>query len=862
MRDRIAALLGVVTCLALTVVGPIAAPASADTTGSAVTVTKKITDGKGSTHTIGLTVSQTTNLLARQNVLVGWTGAMPTHNYAVTTDPALSNLSEYPMVLMECWGSDKPSDPANPFSPGSLDPTQCATGMGLNAFNQTVVKDTNVAGKPQNSTHVYNFGVIAHQLQFQAVDGTWYNMYYGASSSTNDSIPPELRSGSSLPLTARGEWSDANGSRSGVPFEMRSSGEYPFLGCSDTKACTLVAVPITDPWCATTAAANCAAGAKTPVGPGNLPSANVNQYLRANAWWLAANWGNRLSVPLTFAPQHACDVVDQRPPVTISGSEPAGTALFYYWAPHFCLDPKSFKLKYVTQSEPLARQSLTTSGVGGYGANAILTSLPATGSPRPIVHAPVLDTGFAVTFLIDDGGGNQVSQLKLTPLMLAKLITQSYEAGSGEAALKGNPRSLFKDPEFLAVNPGFTVSNQSPAIDFNLIMPQPTQTDVIWALTSYLNADPETRAWLNGAPDAYSGMVVNPVFRGYTLPQLAAELRDTTPDPAVRTAGPQGIDYACVKNLSAPPPYFNLVKQSVNTLQDAMNALLNRQSPAARNCDSNPANATNGTFVKQDQQIIGIRNLIAITSVAQANTYVMPTAQLQVHQLANGQRLFAAPTSDAMAAALGYTVQDKDTGVLSLDFPHLSANAYPGTMPIYAAIPTAGLDKATATAYAQFLTFAATDGQTPGTGVGNLPPGYAPLPDVLRQYTLTAAQAVAAQNGQVPPPPQNIVEQIRNQNGQQPASVGNGVGGTPNSVPASASPPGSAAPGAGAAQTSTPTTLATTRGVDSWLAAWGLPILLGVGLLAGIAVPLVRLAAQPGHPVRVALAKFLSRRSA
>ena len=862
MRHRIAALLGVMVCLALTVT----VPAMADTSGSAVTVTKKITDGKGVTHTVSVTVSQTQNLLARQNVLVSWSGAAPTHNYSVTADPTLTNPDEYPMVLMECWGLDKPSNPSDPMSAGAMDPTHCATSMGLNAFTPAVVKDTNgIPNQPDNNSHVYNLGLLAHQLQFQAVDGTWYNMYYGASASQIDSIPPELRSGGSLALTARGEWSDAGGSRSGVPFEMRSSGEYPFLGCSDTQACSLVAVPIMDPQCNATAAAACSAGAKTPVGVGGQPVASVSPYLRANAWWLTTNWRNRISVGLTFAPQHPCDVVDQRKPVTISGSEPAGYALNYYWAPHFCLDPKSFRMTYVVQPEPLARTALTTSGPAGYGANAILTTLPATGSPRPVVHAPVLDAGFAVTFLIDDVNGGQITQLKLTPLMLAKLITQSYEAGSGEAALKGNPYSLFRDPEFLAVNPGFTLSKGAPPIDYNMIMPQPTQTDVIWALTSYINADPEARAWLDGAPDRYSGMVVNPVFRGYQLPQLFAELRDGTPDPAVRTATPQSGDYACVHTLNALPPYFNLVKQSVGTLQDSINALLARQSPAPRTCDSDPSSATANTFVKQAPQIVGTRNLIAITSVAQADTYVMPTAQLQVHQVSDTSRLFAGPSSDSMAAALGYTVQDKDTGVLSLDFPHLSPNSYPGTMPIYAAIPTAGLDKATAQAYASFLTFAATDGQTPGTNVGNLPPGYAPLPDVLRQYTLAAAAAVAAQNGQVPTPPSNIADQIRNQNGQS-ATVGNGVGDTPNSVPAGGSTPStSAAPGAGDTPKNTPTTLATTRGVDSWLAAWGLPILLGIGLLAGVAVPLVRLAAQPGHPIRVAIAgvfsKVLSRRS-
>ena len=98
MGRRIAALVGVMTCLALTVVGPIAAPAAADTGSSAVTVKKTFTDGKGASHTVSFSVSQSTNLLARQNVLVGWNGAVATHNYSVVTNPALNNNDEYPKI--------------------------------------------------------------------------------------------------------------------------------------------------------------------------------------------------------------------------------------------------------------------------------------------------------------------------------------------------------------------------------------------------------------------------------------------------------------------------------------------------------------------------------------------------------------------------------------------------------------------------------------------------------------------------------------------------------------------------------------------------------------------------------------------
>jgi hypothetical protein len=301
-----------------------------------------------------------------------------------------------------------------------------------------------------------------------------------------------------------------------------------------------------------------------------------------------------------------------------------------------------------------------------------------------------LDAGFAVSFLLDDNTHTQVTQLHLTPLLLAKLITESYKAISGEAALAGNPVSIFQDPEFKAVNPGVTAAlgpGFVPAT--SLILPSPTQTDTIWALTSYVNADPEARAWLNGAPDVYSGMVVNPAYRGITLPELATQVQDTTPDPAAHppsTVGgvDSGPDFPCIQG--AAPAYFNLISQGVAGLDNAFTDMLNLQSPAQNNCKPNGDNKT-GQFATPAPQTVGTRVLFAITSTAQAAQGDFPTAQLQVHDI-NGTRSWAAPTTQAMTAALAFTTEDKTSGVLSLDFPHLSPVAYPGTMPVYAAVPT------------------------------------------------------------------------------------------------------------------------------------------------------------------------------
>lgn len=866
----IAALSGVIAFTAMSIVIPGAMPtqqAHADDTSSAVTVAKRIiTDGgtdptKAATRPATFTVSQTANLASRQTLSLSWTGADPSHNYDLLgIDPSLQGGIEYPVVVAQCWGSD---------AQGQLDPTHCETNAGLNTYTSVVDNGTN-ALDTKNSTDTASAGIFGTRLEFHAVDGTTYKMIDNGPASAGTSLPPELQDGA-IAHNAAAEWSDASGSRTGVTFEARNFTQYPGTGCSDTQTCTLVMIPITDPACVASLPATdaCHSGPATAVGPGNTGPLSTNAYLREGTWWMQTNWRNRLSVPLTFLKQNACSVTDSRRPVQIGGSQVASVAMENSWGPEFCLDPKKFKLQYIQQAEPAARQFLTTSGPDGFENNAALTSLSVTGSPRPLVHAPVLDAGFAISYLIDDSHGAPVTQLRLTPLLLAKLITESYEARSGESALGGNPESLFTDPEFLAVNPGFAPPVGLPIdVGTGIILPSPTQTDTIWALTSYVNADPEARAWLNGQPDAYSGMVVNPAYRDITLPQLATQLLDTTQDPPNLThpadgAGTfPGADFACIKG--GVPAYFNLLSQGVPGLDNALTAMLNLQDPAQDHCDS-AVDSTQGQFIAEPRQTVGTRGLIAVTSTAQAAQAALPTAQLQVHDI-NGQRTWAAPSTAAMTAALAFTVEDKTSGVLSLDFAHLSPNAYPGTMPVYAAIPTSGLSKSDAADYAAFLRFTATDGQTPGNEVGDLLPGYAPLPQVLRDFTLQVANDVATQDGKVPIPPPNLPQQIRNElgisaNGQGSGfgSVGgaglgaNGTGG-PGGTPGAGSSPGHNGPGGSSGTGSRLTTVAATRGTDSWLAAWGLPLLLGIGLLAGVGVPFVRVAAQPGHPVRLFLA--------
>jgi hypothetical protein len=209
--------------------------------------------------------------------------------------------------------------------------------------------------------------------------------------------------------------------------------------------------------------------------------------------------------------------------------------------------------------------------------------------------------------------------------------------------------------------------------------------------------------------------------------------------------------------------------------------------------------------------------------------------------------------------------------------------AYPGTMAIYTSAVTDGMKQADAQHVADFMRFSVTDGQRVGRGNGLLPPGYLPITrenglGSLIDRTMLLADAVEKQTAEEPPPPDDLGPDDKIPPGSGPGSIpGNGTNiGGPNSnvpggntgtnLPGSTTP--STAPTNGVNPSASPTatnddgrkqaekalTNASTRGERSWLAQWALPLLLLVGLLGGVAAPVVVASARPGHPVRRALA--------
>jgi hypothetical protein len=265
-------------------------------------------------------------------------------------------------------------------------------------------------------------------------------------------------------------------------------------------------------------------------------------------------------------------------------------------------------------------------------------------------------------------------------------------------------------------------------------------------------------------------------------------------------------------------------------------------------------------LVAAGRQAPGNRFMLAVASIADAQFLELNTAALQSTSSINDPnakftdasgRTFVAPTAASVQTAMRLAKPNQQTGTWPIPYDTFrsaqGATAYPGTMAVYAAVPTSGLTPDDATHAAQLLRFMVGDGQKPGLDNGQLPPGYVPVTGEfgfgdLAVYTLKAADAVAAQTGQVPlvtgAAPQTggssgVVQAPDNGFRLAPFNPNNGAG---QQVPqAAAAPPNTVVP----APSSTPNPVnavsaGKTPGLSSAFARWALPIALIVAAAAAL----------------------------
>ncbi|WP_300679845.1 hypothetical protein [Nocardioides sp.] len=785
-----------------------------------------------------------------------------------------SGMASYVQVF-QCWGAmgadGKPdSEAADP------DPATCQTGAGgADWVSMTRQEDRFVGGD-------------AALLK----GGDWST--YAQAAATGRQDPPFLtvsgdEDGSVLNqkstyfnATTTNELSHATLDGRGAAqrsFEMQTGSEAPGLGCgyrtdaASTRTCWLVIVP--------RLALNTIADSQMgPISP--------------------SIWGQRLQVPLTFQDvPTACP--NGRARALIAGSEMARSA-FASWTPGVC-EKEKLTLGYSTVPDSVAR----TQYAGG-GSDAILTSEPMASTQRA-VYVPVALTAPVIGYTLDykpecvasaslaiadvateaaarkcgydsladlttdrAKSGSLVRDLRLTPLLIAKLLTQSYGWASMDEQLPWlvhAPVSLFADPQFTALNPQLHLGRFGGNGDKRLassLLVEASRSDAASQLWNWLLADPAASSFLAGCPDA-EGMAINPFYsaRTYTscrsqataLESAAAAARKATskPDGYVDLAvsyPPEGSPYPLPEWYDGGHPAGARSKTETDWLprDDSMaitarNTFNGGKKAATQWCATSVDDSCQpspGKWVAPSGKIaFGDRQAFTVTDASSAARYRLPTATLCDD---DGRHCVGATTASLRVAADQFE-RSSVSNVRSPGDADLADGAYPLTMPVYAAVrPT--LDAATRTAYADALTFLTGTGQTAGLQVGDLPPGYAPLTKTLAKDAVDAIAALRAGLPTTAVSPSATPSTSTTAPSTTPTSgagTGPNPGGTGITVPEGTTPGVTTVAAPGPATVTPGALVPTAAGTETW-PKYTLPLGLAIALWCGLFGPLMRTRAR------------------
>ncbi|MGH3549134.1 MAG: hypothetical protein ACRDQU_13690 [Pseudonocardiaceae bacterium] len=706
-RRVVAGLLAMMLGAAMISILPSSPPASAaaDPTASDSAVT---VSGKGDFANLKVTVSQTKNLI-NQTVTVSWTGGTP-------TVPSSDFFNNY-LQIMQCWGDD----PAGP------DRTQCQFGATTDSGACCNQVDRGVAGHqdPEEAlTPPGTFGAVF--VPFWAV-GT-PKPIGAATQNGNDFFDSYVTNEIPLARTL----GDGTGEEF---FEVETARQAAGLGCGDPvtttggvskgRSCWLVIVP---------------RGTKEVDGSIRDGTHGQNSQLVSSPL-SQSNWDNRIVVPLEFQPVgQACPIGAPERPVI--GHELVTDAVSS-WQPALCAGGGAL-FNYTQLPDDVARSQMA-------GKLAVVTNpIPPDQLPAdPLVYAPVGLSGLTIAFNIDHQppapapgvaptpdqlkNGVRFTSMKLTPRLVAKLLTQSYRQSvlTTDAPfpdyLKNNPDGLLTDPEFLNLNPQY-----KGFVNIAQTVPQPlTQidgADVTSLLWSWIKADPDASAFLAGKADP-SGMVINPNNKDLALPTAVFPRNDQSCDDEIFNDGTNRLPF---QNCTLDAFPF------ANDMHDAGRSA-SRGDPLTRyfNPTAHPPASQKGS-----RDFPGHDALLAVVDAATASRYGLPTAQLL-----NAAGTYVAPTTESLLAGEAAMKPSAVAGVLTSNPGTSDPAAYPLVALSYAVTSPATLNAAAGKDYATFLRYAGGPGQQQGLDPGLLPPGMVPLPDPLKAQTIAAAATIEAQAG-------------------------------------------------------------------------------------------------------------------
>jgi len=733
-------------------------------------------DGRGGFASMQFTVNQTKEL-ATQAVSVTWTGGERTRQ-------GPGEYAGHYVQIFQCWGDDDGTNSTNPGPP----PEQCqqgartaAPGVDLSPFpfNHTTTRVISVNRTWSNAPAVLASGAgvldpVSGQIYrpFRPVNGTnpigvmvdprfnpavqggnyWLNTFFNIIT-TNEIVGGRTRE---------------NGTGSEL-LQVQTGLDAPGLGCGQKSqpqadasrkvpTCWIVIVPRGDP-------------DDENVGATPFETPFADQAGVQTSPLTPGIWENRIAIPIEFNPVDSpCDLADEER--RLVGSESVQTAVTS-WQPVLCSTDGLPPYSYAPVGDAAARQQLAASAAGGPGMVLVSRPLAAASAnaASPAVYAPISVTGTVIAFNIErimDLGvpeeqerlkGLRVESINLTPRLVAKLLTQSYRSQVyiGTRApdypwAVTNPVNLLEDPDFLQFNPEFEWLVADQRLTGGLQMPS-GNFDAASQLWQYLFADPEAKTWLDGTADEF-GMKVNPAYS--TNPDVnpnggfGATLPNSFPkaDPYCFQSAAAGVNTTIVPTPLCGTDWMPHTRSFAEAASNA-----SRGNDPARIIYNTFAQAPSEVWRRDAPQVAGRRGMLALTDTPSAARFGLQVAALSRAGDNGTSRTFIVPTTTTLTAGVGSMAPGAVPTVLepapNADVP----GAYPLTNITYAATKPLSLDATARSDYATFVEYAVGPGQTPGFGFGQLPIGYAPLPQQLRDQAIATAGVVRDPSSLIPAPP-------------------------------------------------------------------------------------------------------------
>lgn len=763
---------------------------------------------------LAVTVSQTKSL-THQSVQISWTGGAPTN--------AAAQLGGDYLQIMQCYGDS--SGPRPEYCQwGGFDSNSLPVGNG--AATQEDRRDgnlcdasTNLLGcdptEPIQQDHQPPVDIVPSRSRYVIPfipAGTSQKIYQQSASVADRTAPAwstyfQGQSTNEVPVAVTSQ--DGTGQ---ISFEVQTGREASGLRCGDAnpatggtpRDCWLVIVP---------------RGMFSPSGR-NQDAWGVTESALG-----ASNWAQRLQFHLGFLPtSNVCPQDTLLRPVV--GTELAAN-LMASWQPALCQHGGAV-YSFTSTADGTNAVQLASALPGA--PRIALTTQPVTFADQgpPLLYAPVAVTGLTLALNIDKSAGpeiQQVRRLNLTPLMLAKTLTQSYKDDlPGRASHDAPPPDWMKtviadesrDPQWQALNSGIVRNGSSGELMPMTTMDQSAVNQMVW---SWIQSDPGTRAWLRGTPDV-NGMVVNPNYQKLNLGDPPPATTYARADPTCYRPPDISVDApkdACITSVDYAPYATNLDDSAVHVQR----AFTTGRSSTWLSTEMAP-DGTAGYWGKGAPDPIGRRFSWGITATPYSARYGLPTASLCLTGFSADSCV--APTAASLAAAVAAAKPDS-TGLLHVDPANPGDGGYPLTEIVYAVVNT-NQDAAGLRDSAALLEYAAGAGQTSGVAPGQLPPGYLALPDSLRAQAASAATTLRElANARPSSSPSPTAGQPTS--GATSAGTPNG-GPSPSAAPISASPGGVVSqPPAGLAARSTP---GDALGVIRWVLVAALVASAGGGL--------------------------------